>query len=48
MEFRGHQGGWGSQVLLKIFESFMCFFGPLELAFFFEELEERESPNIKS
>jgi hypothetical protein len=36
MWFRGHQGGWGSQVFLEIFESIMYFFGPLELVLLFE------------
>jgi hypothetical protein len=46
--FQGHQGGWGSQVLLEIFERFMCLFCPLKLVLFFEELEEREPPDVES
>jgi hypothetical protein len=37
-----------SQVLLKVLENFLCFFGSLELVLFFEELEESESPVAES
>jgi hypothetical protein len=40
MGFQGHQGGWGSQVFLDIFESIVCFFGPLELVLFFRGLKK--------
>jgi hypothetical protein len=38
----------GSQVFLEIFESFPCFFGPLELVLFFEDLEERDPSDAES
>jgi hypothetical protein len=45
----GLRGQWvGNQVLLEIFESFLCFFHPLELVLQFEELEEREPPDAES
>jgi hypothetical protein len=40
MGFRGHQGGWGSQVFLEVFESITCFFGPLELLLLFKSLKK--------
>jgi hypothetical protein len=46
--FQGYQSGWGSQILLQVFESLLCFLSPLELVLFLEELEERESPDVES
>jgi hypothetical protein len=44
--FRGHQGGWGNQVFLEVFEGFL--FSPLDIFLFFVELEERGSPDAES
>jgi hypothetical protein len=48
MGFQGHQGRWGSQIFLQIFEGLLCLLSPLELVLFLEKLEERESPDAKS
>jgi hypothetical protein len=40
VEFRGHQGGWGSQILLQVFEGLLCLLSPMELVLFFEELKK--------
>jgi hypothetical protein len=38
--FRGHPGGWGSQILFEVFEGLLCFVGPLELVMLLKELEK--------
>jgi hypothetical protein len=48
MGFWGYQSGWGSQILLQVFEGLLCLLGPLELVLFLEEPKERESPNAES
>jgi hypothetical protein len=44
MGFQGQQGGWGSQILLEVFEGLLCLLALLELVLFLKELEEREPP----
>jgi hypothetical protein len=39
---RNHEGGWGNQVPFEFYEGLLHLYGPLELVFLFEELEERE------
>jgi hypothetical protein len=46
--FWGYQSGWGSQILLQVFECLLCLLSPLELVLFLEELKERESPDAES
>jgi hypothetical protein len=48
MGFLGYQSGWGSQILLHVFEGLLCLLSPLELVLFLEELKERESPDVES
>jgi hypothetical protein len=48
MGFRGHEGGWGSQILLQVFEGLLCLLSPLELVLFSEELKKRQPPDAKS
>jgi hypothetical protein len=48
MGFQGHQGGWGSQILLQVFNCLMCLLSPLELVLFFEEFEEWEPPDTEA
>jgi hypothetical protein len=48
MGFWGYQSGWGSQILLQVFESLLCLLSPLELVLFHEELKERESLDTES
>jgi hypothetical protein len=38
--FRGHQGGWSSQILLQIIEDLLCLLGPLELVLFLRSLKK--------
>jgi hypothetical protein len=33
--FRGHQGGWSSQILLQVFRGLLCLLSPLEHVLFF-------------
>jgi hypothetical protein len=40
MGFQGHQGGWGSQVFLEIFESFLCFLVHWNLFYFLRGLKK--------
>jgi hypothetical protein len=47
MPFRGHQGGWGSQILLQVFEGLLFLLGPVELVLFIKELKEWEPPNAQ-
>jgi hypothetical protein len=46
--FRGYRSGWGSQILLQVFEGLLGLLSLLELALFLEELKERESPDAES
>jgi hypothetical protein len=48
LRFWGYQGGWGSQILLQVFEGLLCLMSPLELVLFLEELKERESRDAES
>jgi hypothetical protein len=45
---QSHKGGWGSQIVLEVFECLLCFLGPLELVLFYKELEKWEPPNAES
>jgi hypothetical protein len=47
MGFWGYQSGWGSQIPIQVFEDILCLLSRLELVLFFEELEERESPDTE-
>jgi hypothetical protein len=40
VEFWGHQGGWGSQILLQVFEALLCLLSPLELVLFLRSLKK--------
>jgi hypothetical protein len=46
--FQGYQSGWGSQILLQVFESLLGLLSPLEFVMFLKELKERESPDAES
>jgi hypothetical protein len=48
MGFQGYQSGWGSQILLQVFEGLLCLLSPLELVLFLEKLKKRESPDAES
>jgi hypothetical protein len=48
MGFWGYQSGWGSQIILQVFEGLLGLLSPLELVLFLEELKERESPDVES
>jgi hypothetical protein len=48
MGFQGYQSGWGSQILLQVFESLLGLLSPPELVLFLEELIERKSPDVES
>jgi hypothetical protein len=37
--FWGYHSGWGSQILLQVFEGHLCLLSPLELILFLEELK---------
>jgi hypothetical protein len=38
--FWGHQGGWGSQILLQVFEALLCLLSPLELVLILRSLKK--------